>query len=195
MNNKYSIEGILQQVVSYRALPFPGVLFPARKSDYTADEFEYNGPECQVRTESELGSPLRKQGMLGQWYLMPITIDGIEIPNACVSLRCKKNIVDTSMVGRRGSVKELISIGDYDIDLVGVLIDEDYPDRQIGELKKLYTKNEAVKMVCALTDIFLDEDDRVVIKSLDLPMVKGVENAQAFQMSLVSDRDFELVIE
>ncbi|MEG0499905.1 MAG: DUF6046 domain-containing protein, partial [Rikenellaceae bacterium] len=38
-----------------------------------------------------------------------------EIPNAIISCTGKKTIVETPMVGRKGAVKELINVDDYEI--------------------------------------------------------------------------------
>ena len=50
-------------------------------------------------------------------------------------------------------------------------------------------------MKCALTDIFMDEEDMVVIKSIDIPEMRGVEHAQTYSLDLETDRSFELIME
>jgi hypothetical protein len=62
------------------------------------------------------------------------------------------------------------------------------------DLVKLFKVNESVKMVCAITDYFLEDEDKVVIKSLDFMAVEGVEDMQVVTMSLLSDQNFELEI-
>ena len=110
---------------------------------------------------------------------MPVELNGIEIPNAVISIRGKKTIVETPMVGRKGTVKELISVDDYEIRIAGVALDNDFPDRQISELNELYNVKE----------------DKVVIKSMDFAEMRGCETAQVFTMELVTDRSFELIVE
>lgn len=99
------------------------------------------------------------------------------------------------MVGRKGTVKELISVDDYEINIAGVALDVDFPDQQIAKLNELYNINESITLKCALTDIFLEEEDKVVIKSIDFQEMRGVETAQVFKMNLVTDRSFELILE
>ena len=77
----------------------------------------------------------------------------------------------------------------------GVCMDVDFPDSQLGDLAELYNINESVTLKCALTDIFLDEEDKVVIKSIDFAEMKGCETAQVFTMELVTERSFELILE
>ena len=130
---------------------------------------------------------------------MPVVLEHkgkeYEIPNAVISINGKKTIVETAMVGRKGTVKELISVDDYEINIAGVALDSDFPDSQIAELNDLYNINEAVTLKCALTDIFLEEEDKVVLKSIDFQEMRGCETSQVFKMNLVTDRSFELILE
>ena len=106
----------------------------------------------------------------------------------------KKNIVETPMVGRKGSVKELISIDDYEIKLVAVLenANGDYPEQEMQELVRLWEINETVEIHSALTSYFLGKDLNVVIKAIEPISVEAQEDIQAFNMTLVSDSPFEL---
>ena len=117
------------------------------------------------------------------------------MPNSLISIRGRKHIVSTPMVGRKGRVKELINIEDYDIRIQGVALDTDWPDDQLAAIKEIYAVNESVQLKCALTDIFMDEEDMVVIKSIEIPEMKGIEHAQTYSLELETDRSFELILE
>lgn len=149
------------------------------------------------KQNTALGSPLWSQNSKGITYFMPVTLDGIELPNTLISFSGKKNIVETPLIGRRGTVKELINIEDYEIQIRGIVVDDgrSFPDEFIMKLQELFEKNESVSLQCALTDIFLQQDDSVVIKAIRFPDMKGIENAQAFEINCVSDPYFELIIE
>lgn len=101
------------------------------------------------------------------------------------------------MPERGGTVKELISIDDYQINVKGILINDDnvFPESEVIDLHELFLKAESVIMKCVLTDIFLKGTfgQRVVIKDLKFPAVVGVEHAKPFEMELESDMIFELV--
>ncbi|KAA6324692.1 hypothetical protein EZS27_026010 [termite gut metagenome] len=99
------------------------------------------------------------------------------------------------MVGRKGTVKELISVDDYEINIAGKVLDTDFPDKGIADLNELYNINESVTLKCALTNIFLEDEDRVIIKDIEFAEMGGYETVQVFKMSLVTDRDFELLID
>lgn len=171
--SQFNLGDMLLNVIGYKGLPYPGGFIPDTPSKYKADGYEYPGEQASEKTSSDFGSTLRKKDAQGRWYFMPIVLEHkgteYEIPNAVISIRGKKSIVETAMVGRKGTVKELISVDDYEIRIAGVCLDVDFPDQQINSLNDLYNINESVTLKCALTDIFLDEEDKVVIKASTLP--------------------------
>ncbi|WP_297096374.1 DUF6046 domain-containing protein [uncultured Draconibacterium sp.] len=175
----------------YVAPPFIPVEMINRPKAKSFDKGEF----AEKETQSVNGAPLRKyQG--GIYYFMPVVInhDGTkwEFNNAVVSVAGKKSIVETPLVGRQGTVKELINIQDYEIKLVALLSGDDYPEQEVMDAVKLWEINENVKMECAITDYFLKDEDRVVIKHIDFPAMEGEEDSQAIVMTLVSDQNFEL---
>lgn len=199
MMKSFSIKDVLLDVIGYKGLPYPGVWFPEKKRANDNGGYEYSGSNKQVKTHSETGSLLRRRDSLGRYYFLPVTLvhkgKEYEIPNAVISLTGKKTIIETAMVGRKGSVKELINIDDYEINVQGVALSDDFPESILSELEELYNINESITLKCALTDIFLEEDDRVVIKSIELSDMKGTEEFQVLKMNLVTDRNFELILE
>lgn len=180
----------------YEALPFIPSELIKRKSKHNAEPFD-KVPELERPTQSISGATLRKFKN-GVWYFMPVSIESNgtiwEFDDAVISITAKKTIIETSLVGRKGSVKELISIDDYEIKLMVVFSGDDYPEYDVLDLVTLWEINESVKMNCAVTDYFLQEDDKVVIKTLDFPAMEGNEDMQVITMTLLSDKNFELEI-
>lgn len=195
---EFSIKDLLLDIVGYKGLPFPGVWF---------ENGSMAAQEGGVRKSQRLkaGTLLRKKGANGQYYFMPVVLrhkkkednreEIYEIPNAIISLTGKKTIVETPMVGRKGAVKELINVDDYEINIQGIASADDFPEEALERLSKLYNLNEAVTLECALTDVVLGENPAVVIKSIDLSDMKGVECFQVFKMTLTTDYSFELIIQ
>lgn len=182
MNREYEVKDVLN-LLSYKGIPFPGLLFKDNN---------------KVRTG--IGkSVLRKKDINGYWYFMPVSLNykeqDYELQNAVISVSNKKTIVETAMVGRQGTVKELISMDDYEISLSGALIDDDFPDVSIQTLNNLYCVNATMKLKSALTDLFMTSEDSVVIKSIEFSAMKGTENVQLYTMKLVTDKSFDLIIE
>lgn len=195
----FNIKDVLVSALGYKGLPYPGVWFPGNNRTGQKSEYRFDGAEYELKTHSDLGSVLRKQDAQGRYYFLPVILvykgKEYEIPNAVISFTGKKNIVETAMVGRKGTVKELININDYEINIQGVVQADGFPESALTELNELYNINESVTLKCALTDIFLEEDDKVVIKSLDVSGMKGIENFVFIKMDLVTDRNFELIID
>ena len=138
MKHKYNIQRLLMSIVGYQGLPYPGMFFPPRPvGSYTGDEVEIPTSPAP-RQELIKGTRLYKQDALGRWYFMPVFIKHkdirsndkarssdnehtLELENAVISIEGTKNIVRTPLIGRRGSVKELISIGDYKISIAAFI--------------------------------------------------------------------------
>src|SRR5207253_707355 len=98
-----------------------------------------------------------------------------------------------------GTVKELISIDDYLINIKGILVNEEnaYPESEIIDLHELFLKNQSIQLQCVLTDIFLKGsfEQKVVIRDLKFPAVTGIEHTKPFEMELESDMIYDLEID
>lgn len=214
MKHKYNIQRLLMSIVGYQGLPYPGMFFPPRPvGSYTGDEVEIPTSPAP-RQELIKGTRLYKQDALGRWYFMPIFIKHkdirsndkarssdnehtLELENAVISIEGTKNIVRTPLIGRRGSVKELISIGDYKISIAAFIksTDGSYPEAQITRMKELYNINESVELISVLTDLLLEQGDRIVITDIQYPPTPGVEDGQAVTIECETDTSFELIIQ
>lgn len=156
----------------------------------------------QRKEISSLGQQYRAKDLDGTEYFLPVTINDVLIPFAVLGMTWKKTIVSTAMPERGGSVKELISIDDYEFTLKGILVDKnnDFPDDQVMNLHNLFLKGESLVMRSVLSDIVLkgmgDDPDghKVVIKEIKWPEVSGIEHAKPFEMQLESDMIFDLEI-
>lgn len=182
--------------LSYKGLPFPAGFIPEPPpTGFVAKDFTLNETAPEPKMVAALGATLRKRDKTGRMYFMPVTLADYELPNAIIGFQGKKNIVETKMVGRMGTVKELVNIDDYDITISGTVMADDFPEEELARLNDLYIKNESVVLKCALTDIFMEKDDKVIIKSLDIPEARGAETWRNFTLKLVTDKNFELTIE
>ncbi len=137
---------------------------------------------------------------LGRQIFMPVKLGGFLLPNEpTITINSKKNIIETALAGstRRGTVKELISIGDWEITIRGIALNTNstkvYPEDMVHRLNYTYGRNEAIEIESALTNLL--GIYRVVIKSVNFPEMTGIQHAQAYEFQCVSDEDFDLVIE
>lgn len=215
MRHKYNIANLMLSALAYKGAIYPGI-FSGRLNKnvrvQTGTDYENIPVAPALERYTSGGAPMRTEDHLGRLYFMPVYIgvDGatIEIPHAVISFTSKKTIVETPLVGRNGSVKELISTDDYEISITGVIESKDrrnYPEVEVKQLQQLYERNEAVELICALGDLLLgdrvQEDQRsggntmIVLKSCRFPAVEAVEYAQVIELAAVSDQSFELEIE
>lgn len=220
MYSEHDLGQIFKSVWGYNAPPLlfglqntvEAALFPASKAN---SEFGFGVPVPR-REISILGPKFYAKNANGNEVFMPtwLIAPGMTpylLQNTVMSLTNKKTIIETPMVNRRGSVKEEISIEDWEINIKGIIVSEDfdYPDYQVQQLLQYYNMGIAIEIENARTALALNVDnvfvdagsiaaknaiEKVVIKSLTLPELKGMKNLQAFEMNLVSDNDFDLII-
>ena len=150
------------------------------------------------KTGSSLGQSYYKEDLSGREFFLPVTINGLLIPFAVISMTWKKTFVTTSMPERGGSVHELISIDDYVFNVKGLLVNEEneFPEDDIIKLHDLFKINASVRMESALSAIVLkgDFDEKVIIKEVKWPATAGVEHIKAFEIDCESDQIFDLEI-
>jgi hypothetical protein len=196
----FDLAGIFEQTFGYRSQAFE-------------PEFDrVNGNKTPYRTEQgALGSPYYSADEQGREYFMPVTIKypgtadaggelkKWELPFPVITIASRKNIVETPLTERRGTVKELINTEDYEITIRGFIVatGNEFPESEVTTLRNIYEQNVALSIECPLTDIFLLRPDRggsdqVVIKQLRLPEVTGIKNIRPYELLLVSDEPFSL---
>lgn len=161
---------------------------------------KFKVPAADARLEqSQLGQPYYGEDVFGREFFMPVTINNFLIPFAVLSVNCRKTIVDTPMIERGGSVKELIGLDDYVFNVKGILINDsnDFPEQQIIDIHELFKINAAVTMRSVLSDIFLsgEFDHSVVIRELKFPANAAIEHAKPFEFDCISDMIFTLEID
>ena len=157
----------------------------------------YNPPIFDVSLQPDSsgnGVPYYGKGLYGRPYFMPVTLGDVELPNPVIRITSKKTIVETVMVNRVGTVKELIGQEDFRINIKGIIVSEDnsYPEEMIKKIHDLYSRNKSLEIMSALTDIFLYDDNNVVITDINWPEMSGAQNIKTYEMNLVSDRSFDL---
>ena len=164
------------------------------------------------RTEYGTAAGARLYGIdavSGVEYYLPATLEWkepnvtglrqLDLPHPLVSVTASKNIIETQLTERRGTVKELINANDLQITIRGVIIGKtnEFPEEVVTQLWELYSQNVAMTLKNGLTDIFLINSDtqgydKVVIKSLTFPEIRGVKHVKGYEMQLVSDVPFSL---
>lgn len=196
------LEKLFEQVWGYKTQAFKPEfsIKPGRNnvaalgaSYYNKDQYgvEYFMPvrvTYPVSTVAENGAPVSK---LHEMYL----------GHPVISINASKVMVNTTLVRRPGTVKELICSSDYTINVRGFMIgaNNEFPEAEVTALRNLWELRTTVGIQCPLTDIFLlrterNGSDQVVVKELRLPEVVGIKHVKPYELVLESDMPFSLTM-
>lgn len=136
---------------------------------------------------SYLGTPVFSDLMLSDRG----TGTGLYFTTVLFDVSQQKNIIKTSIVGRRGTIKEYIADGDYVINIKGAFVSQDnnYPLDEVTEFIRLMKLPESLDCISRLLQLF--EIDEVVVESYSLPQKAGFQNTQLFEINAVSDIPLE----
>lgn len=192
----FDLPTLFQQTFGYRSRAFEPDFDPADRET------------SQTAQSALLGSSYYSTDMLSREYYMPVTVvynsgtgsaSEWKLPHPVVAISSRKTIIETPLTERRGTVKELINVQDYDIVIKGFIINasNEFPEQDVTTLRNIYEINEPISIKCPVTDIFLLRPDRkgsdkVVIKELKFLPVAGVKNIRPYELHMVSDEPFNL---
>lgn len=101
---------------------------------------------------------------------------------------------DTHNTERRGSIKEVWSQDDYEIQIAGLFIGDDaegMPQNDIEKLRNLCEAREVLYVECDLLDVF--NIKYIAIEKYDFAHTPG-RNNQQFSITAYSDDDFSLIV-
>ncbi|MFN4249055.1 MAG: DUF6046 domain-containing protein [Flavipsychrobacter sp.] len=148
----------------------------------------------QRKETSDKGAPYYAKDELGREYYMPVSLGVFDLPLPLISIDMRKVIVDTPMVNREGTVKELITTSDYRIRIRGICCGENgqYPEEQVQLLADLFKQNRALDIENVLTALF--DIEQAVITDMTINEVKGFKGVVGYQLDLLSDAPFELIV-
>ncbi|MEO0625568.1 MAG: DUF6046 domain-containing protein, partial [Bacteroidota bacterium] len=180
-----SINNLFERAFGFnRGRPFDA----GQLNDESSDPASFDTPSINDSEGTEfvtLRNELNARLPDGRLLFMPISIGGVLLPNEpTISLRKNKHIVKTKMVGSNapGTVKELVSSGDWSIVIRGVAVNFDsvkfYPEDQVKQLRDLDAREQALEVRCALTSLL--GIYRLVIEKFSLPEMVGISHAQAY---------------
>lgn len=123
-----------------------------------------------------------------------VTVSGSEIvlDTVLVDVRRSKNIIETTINGMDGTVKEYISNGDYQIQISGAIISntKGYPFEDVKKLVDILNAPVAIEIHSELLSIF--NVFNIVVKDKDIPSREGYTNTQLFAFNCSSDTPLEL---
>lgn len=158
-------------------------------------------PDQAIAT-SYLGTPIYSNLQINNGQFKdPVTGEvtkygGLRVDSALFQVSGDKNIVITEVQGRDGSIKELISNKDYQVQISGYLISHQINVAPIAE------KNTLIRICNAKTSVevvssFLNDFGiyNLVIQSYQISEVQGKRSIIEFSLTCVSDQPYDLEIE
>lgn len=137
---------------------------------------------------SWFGTPIRDRLTIQNDNIMSI------LDNVVITVSMAKNIVKTAINGRKGTVKEWVSDGDYSVAITGALYGRSnkYPKQEVDALLEVLQSNVSIKCQSDFLDLF--GIYQMVIESFSMPQSQGQLNVQPFEISAISDQPIELLI-
>lgn len=118
------------------------------------------------------------------------------IETVLFSIQQSKNIVKTPINGRNGTIKEYVGMGDYSINIKGVIAGTRgrYPVEAVDNLMEFLTYNQSIKIYSKhLNERF--NIDEIVILDFDLKQEEGRYSQQSFEINALSDYPVEILIQ
>lgn len=117
------------------------------------------------------------------------------INDITMNVSLQKEIVKTALVGRKGTIKEYISDGDYQINMnVGLVAINDrgeiidrYPERAMAQLRKILETGEDLEVNSAFLDVF--GISRIVVTGFSAQQMTH-SNRQLISITAISDDDY-----
>ena len=192
----------VQNEIGKRVLP-PISFLPFKNKPVRINEPEgnFNPGELWMadapKSESEQFFPFTLIDELGREFLLPY--------EPMLSISSKNNIVKRTVAKAddfkyQGTVKERWSRDDYEIKITGVLIgsiltgdvSQCYHKEDFEKLKNFLEGKSSWMVYCEPLQLL--GINRIVIEEMSFPFTKG-ENVQAYEISALSDFDFNLLLE
>lgn len=148
-----------------------------------------------------------KSSLLNTPILMPLKVQispkGEEVeyftfPNEpIIEIRSTKDIVRTKIDGQDGYFKELYSMGDYQITIRGIAVDEsysteDYPEDVVRKLRTIHELRSHLEVVGPLFTLF--NIKYISITDFELIPQPGAQSMVPYQFIVDSDKEYQLTL-
>lgn len=170
-------------------------------------------PEPEADLRSYLGTPVYSNLIIpsGQYRNnenQVISYSGIRLDTILFEVIPTKNIIRTAINGTdRGTVKQYISLGDYEIRGSGILTGssfetaggqefnverlEDVPELEIRKLNEIFKVPQEIEVVSEFLDFF--GISTVVVQSMGIAQIEGYRDSLLFNIDMLSDTPIELI--
>ena len=213
INAKFVAAGAAIQAkgLAYRLSPNVG-RDAMRQNDY---HFDKPSGGLKLRNHSEHGLSTINRGeegwagasdyWLGRTALTDLVIKvpsegDLLINDITMNVSMQKEVVKTALVGRKGTIKEYITDGDYQITMsVGIVAVDDngemidqYPERAVAQLREILERPESQEVNSAFLDMF--GISWITVTGFTVKQMTH-SNRQIIEITALSDDDYVIVAE
>ena len=187
----FDLNTLWQLSFGYKGLPFPANILSSGIPGLSGVR---RASDKKNLYSSRTGVPFYEE-INGRLSFMPVWIDDNLLPITRLGISRRKVINETAITSSSGTVKELIRADDYNITIQGLAFGHDkiFPEDELAMIERLVNENKSLSIRSAVTDMFL-QDGYVVITDLNLPPPR-TEHVQPYELKLLSDEMFDLIIE
>lgn len=161
----------------------------AEQTEIVGESQNSDGTDAQVT--SWLGTPV-----WADVRLFPQGREDLILETVLCTISQRKNIVTTTIPGRKGTIKEYVSLGDYELNIKGAIVGKDrgvFPTQVVRDLLSVLIEDQAIKIVSDFLRIF--DIYNIVVMDYSFPQQEGFQNMQLFEFNALSDNPVELVSE
>jgi hypothetical protein len=182
-----------------------GFYFPLPVANFKSKDIENNDkpdfqfenwPQAKTKQTSVFGTPIVDSFLFNDseytdFNNKKVKLKGIRINTAILTVTQTKNIVKTAIEGRPGTIKEFISMGDFEIDFKAIIMPSSfndrgkYPEKEVSVMRELLNAPVAIPAVCdylSRLGIF-----NIVVENYNFPQQTGMTTAQLVEAKFVSD--------
>lgn len=189
----------------YRMRPDKGRKDGMKQEDYklgTLPAQRIGGGSLEAGAEIKLADSERTDAgyWLGRNALTDIVVKVPEegtlvLTDVTANVSMQKEIVKTQLVGHKGTIKEYVSDGDYQVSLSlgvvamndnGELLDQ-YPEEAISTLRRIFERPNALEVSSAFLDAF--GINRIVVTGFSAKQMTYA-NRQVVEITALSDEDY-----
>ncbi len=122
-----------------------------------------------------------------------VSFPTLQLPEAStLAIEVQKSIIETPLNGGRGSFKEIVQIGEYEITIVGTLLAQNYEqaNAEIQRINDLFKVNRSLNIINDyLQSLGITQ---VVLRTFSLPELQAGEYQRSYQITCVSDNNPEI---
>tara|TARA_R110000796_G_scaffold74629_8_gene167823 strand:- start:2817 stop:3452 length:636 start_codon:yes stop_codon:yes gene_type:complete len=191
--NKFNFD--LQDIAVQNLKP---KLFTVQDSEEeTPPKYSYLGTPVYSNLEFPPGQYKDNEGRV-------INFEGIRLDSVLFDVSIEKNIIRTAINGRDGTVKQFISMGDYAINVQGVIIGQSdannagfevsgtnlIPEGEIRKFNDIIKCPQEIEVVSEFLDFF--DVSTVVIEGAGFSQREGFRDSVYFSAGMLSDAPIEL---